>query len=565
MNVKWLVAPVSLLAGLGWFRKIARLAGVSAVASVTVSLARTHTNAALLMSDQVVGAVLRVTDGPVVRTHATASREVTIALGAEPRARVDERFLSVAIDSSLLVGGHWWSPNAEVEPGIGRRRVAPFDFGSARLRELAHELAPAYLRLGGTEADRIYYAMEGETPPSPPAPYELMLTRGEWDQAVSFARDAGFDLFFTLNAGPSSRDVDGRWQPDNAKRLLRYASDRQDRIAVLELGNEINAYWLAYGPLHQPDGATIAADGARLRSLAHQYFPTALLAGPGEFVWPRVGSPFASQTHVLDGLLESGGASAFDVLTWHYYPQQSRRCPVATRRASPTELLDPAFLDEISRWAGDIEAKRSARAPGLALWLGETGNAQCGGEPMVSDRFVSSLWWTDQLGLMAARGQQVMVRQALIGSDYGLLDSSTLEPRPDYFASVLYKRLMGSIALDVIRDDAGDPFVRTYAHCAAPRAGHAPGSATLLAINLHPSQSAEVHWAASSASEADIYQVTAPDLTSSRALLNGQTMVVSPGLPVSLEPERAAFSGSLRLPPASYTFAVVEAALAACR
>ena len=559
MNLKWLLAPAALLAGP--IRKLARFAGISALASLSVSFARAHTSAALHAGDAVLDTVLRMTHGPVLHTRPASLREVTVALGPGWRARVDDRFLSVAVDSSLAVGGHWWSPDGSVEPGLGRQRVEPFDFSSARLRELTRELAPGYLRIGGTEADRIYYDMDERHAAAPPAGYELVLTRAEWDGMASFSRETGLDLFFTLNAGPSARDAEGQWQTANAEHLMQYALSRGDRIAVLELGNEINAYWFGYGPRQQPDGATVAADGARLRTLASRYYPEALLVGPGEFYWPRVGSPFASQTNVLEGLLEAGGGAAFDALTWHYYPQQSRRCPLATRRASLSELLDPAFLDEISHWAGDIEAKRDAHAPGLPLWLGETGNAQCGGEPLVSDRFVSSLWWVDELGLTAARGQRVVVRQALVGSDYGLLDQATLEPRPDYFASVLFKRLMGPLALDVERNREGDPFIRTYAHCTP----HQPGKSTLLAVNLHRTEEAVVRFPQAANANADIYQVTAPDLISSHASLNGAPLQAVPGRGISLEPRSEPFSGELRLPPASYTFAVVDAGADACR
>jgi heparanase 1 len=561
--MKWFLTSLALATGLRAVRRIAQIAGVSALASLVFTLARAHTGSALRAADPVVSTVLRIIHGPVPRTPLSGRREVTITLAPEPRAKLDERFLSVAIDSSLLVGGHWWSPEADVEPGIGRRRVKPFDFSSARLRELTSELAPAYLRIGGTEADRIYYAVEEPSPQVPPA-YELVLTSSQWDGVTAFVKETALDLFFTLNAGPSSRDTEGRWQPDNAERLLRYAHARDDHIAVLELGNEINAYWFGYGPRQQPDGSMIAADGARLRALAQRYFPKALIVGPGEFFWPRVGSPFASKTHVLDGLLETDGGRAFDALTWHYYPQQSRRCPIATRRASPTMLLEPAFLDEVSRWADNFETKRDARAPGLPIWLGETGNAQCGGEPLVSDRFVSSLWWTDELGLLAARGQPIVVRQALVGSNYGLLDDASLEPRPDYFASVLFKRLMGTLALGVIRDLDGDPFVRVYAHCTPERARRKPGSSTLLAINLHATEHAAVNWRALAAADADIYEVTASELTSSQALLNGRPMLAPPGLALSLSPRRAKFSGVLDLPPASYTFMVVASDAGAC-
>jgi heparanase 1 len=472
---------------------------------------------------------------------------------------VDERYLSVAIDSSQLVGGHWWSPEGGVE-AIGRRRVPPVDLGRERLRDLAQALAPAYLRIGGTEADRIYYAVGDNGAEPPPPGYDLVLSSARWAELVDFAKSVGLDLFFTLNAGPSTRDEKGRWTTENAERLLRHASSRGDQIAALELGNEINGYWFTYGLSQQPDGTTVADDIEKMRAVATKWMPGALVVGPAEFYWPRVGSPFASRTHVLSGLFE-GRTPRLDAVTWHYYPVQSRRCPIATRRASPTELLDPSSLDEISRWADDVESK-SGR--GVPVWMSETGGAQCGGEPGVSDRFASSLWWMDELGVLARRGQPVVVRQTLLGSNYGLLDDATLSARPDYFASVLYKRLMGRVVLDAHRHAGGDPFLRVYASCTAERAGKRTGSITLLAINLHQHDQATVQLGGATGRSLERYQVTAPSLDSNEVLLNGQCLAPTSDAS-AMEPRQGRFDGALTVAPLSYELDVIDADWPACR
>ena len=86
----------------------------------------------------------------------------------------------------------------------------------------------------------------------------------------------------------------------------------------------------------------------------------------------------------------------------------------------------------------------------------------------MSDTFASSFWWVDQLGLLAERGHSVMIRQTLVGSDYGLLDDETLAPLPDYWVSLLWKQRMGAEVLEVWTDE---PDVRLYAHCDATGAG----------------------------------------------------------------------------------------------
>jgi heparanase 1 len=463
----------------------------------------------------------------------------------------------VALDTSQLLGGRWWSEDAtRVELGRGTGRTEPFDLSRSRLLTLARALAPAYLRIGGTEADHTYYARRAVD--TAPAPYELVLSMRRWDMLADFARAAGFSLFFTVNAGPGPRDASGAWTPDNAKILLRHARERGSEVAVWELGNEVDAHWFIHGPRSQATGQQYSEDLAMFRRVVRTYHPDARIAGPAVFYWPRMGQP----SEPIGGFLNrffAAGADAADIVTWHYYPQQSRRCPVATRRASATTLLDPVALDEVQRWAREIEGFVAMGAPHAEVWLGETGNAQCGGEPGVSDRHSGGLWWLDQLGLLAARGQRVMVRQTLAGSDYGLLDAATLDPRPDYFHSVAWKRLMGTRVLTV-RVSEGNAFVRSYAHCTAGR----DDAVTLLVLNVHPERSATVQLPPFDATRAKLYSIGAASLGSHRLTLNGQLWRLA-GVAVPLEP--AALRGSqLELPPASAAFVVYPSArAAACR
>ena len=179
----------------------------------------------------------------------------------------------------------------------------------------------------------------------------------------------------------------------------------------------------------------------------------------------------------------------------------------------------------------------------------------------MSDRFVSSLWWLDQLGLLALHEQKVVVRQALVGANYGLLDDTTLAPRPDYFASLLHKRLMGQAVIDVQRAPEADPFLRVYAQCAPVRNGHA--AVTVLAINLHEGERSVLKWPHAARHDVDCYQVTAPTLDSRVAFLNGIPMKFDGNLG-TFEPKRVRFDGAYPLPPVSYTFLNSDVDCAAC-
>ena len=72
-------------------------------------------------------------------------------------SEVDERYLSFCIDlGQIAEPTRFWNPD-----GSGETTGRPsYDFGRVRLRNLARALAPALLRIGGTEADRAYYALE---------------------------------------------------------------------------------------------------------------------------------------------------------------------------------------------------------------------------------------------------------------------------------------------------------------------------------------------------------------------------------------------------------------------
>lgn len=480
---------------------------------------------------------------------------VTLELD-EPVAQVDERFLSVAVDTSQVVGGHWWSKDAVVEVGVGAGLVEPYDFSRPRLRRLAAELAPAYLRIGGSEADVTFYDLSESPVSTPPEPYEFVMTRAMFDGLNQFALDLGFHVAFCLNAGPGPRDDQGLWGPDQARGLLEYTAGQGHPVKLWELGNEINGFPVMHGLDFVVDGQQYAADMAVARELVDDTMPGASLSGPSSAFWPLIGEMMA----VMPEFLSTGG-DLVDLITFHYYPQQSRRCPVASQPAGPDVMMEPDNLDEILVWLDGIEAGRDQHAPGTPIWLGETGNAQCGGEPGVSDAFAGGFWWLDQLGLMARRGVQVVVRQTLSGSNYGIIDDQTLEPRPDYWNSVMWKRLMGAKVLAAETGPQGDK-VRSYAHCTP---GDGAGSATVLIINLDRDAPVTVAFQGTTGDLGQVYAVTAPDFQGTEVRLNGTALgALSDGSLPDLEPESRRWKQTpfLELEPASYAFVVFPDAAA---
>jgi hypothetical protein len=224
----------------------------------------------------------------------------------------------------------------------------------------------------------------------------------------------------------------------------------------------------------------------------------------------------------------------------------------------------------VDRWAAEIERAARAHAPGAAVWLGETGSAQCGGEPGFSNTFADTLWWLDELGRVARRGQQVVVRQTLAGSDYGLVDDRTMQPNPSYWASWLWRNLMGTRVLDASFEPAS-PSLRAYAHCLRPGADRPSGGVVLLLINVHPDARVDVDLGALGGA-AKVLTLDAEGAEARKVRLDGAALELSPDGQLPPLPALTDFGpatsdrASLTLAPLSTAFVVLPyAGAAACR
>ncbi|NUM35891.1 MAG: hypothetical protein HUU50_15210 [Candidatus Brocadiae bacterium] len=436
---------------------------------------------------------------------------------SRPIANVDARYISFALDISQVVGGKWWNPKADkAEQGSGTHTSPIFDFSCHELDILVKELAPAYLRIGGSEADKVYYDLQEKTTTPIPSGYHSALTKKQWDSLHSFIKRNSLGLIFTLNAGPGNRNSDGTWLPDNSEALLKYSVQCSYIIDVLEFGNELNVFWYVHGRKHQVSVEQYAKDILAVKSLAKKHYPNVRLAVQGSAFWPVLGEPLSFFYGFTRESIKQCGPN-LDLFLWHYYPQQSRRGPMATRRACPGRLLSSYNLDEAAYWALEIGNMVNQYAPGKEIWLGETGNAQFGGEPGLSDVYLASLWWMDQSGLLAKSGNKVVIRQTLSGMDYGMIEEGTWMPRPDYWCSLLWKRLMGNT---VYHAHSSSSQCRVYVHD-HPKQKQAR---SFLCINLDHQRNAIASFPEFLSCEYEIFALNSKDIFGKEILLNGQKL-----------------------------------------
>jgi hypothetical protein len=254
-------------------------------------------------------------------------------------------------------------------------------------------------------------------------------------------------------------------------------------------------------------------------------------------------------------LLAASGPGV-DAFSYHHYGAASER---AVGTGMPMTSVEDALSEEwLARTDQTLEFYRhlcDEFDSGKPIWVTETADAACGGNPWAST-FLDTFRYLDQLGRLAKGGVKVVIHNTLDASDYGLLDGKTLTPTPNYWAALLWRKLMGTTVLE-----SGVPIqegLHLYAHSLR---GHRGGVA-LLAINNSRTQSTTVDLPV----PADRYTLTAKNLDDGQVQLNGQELRLGPNDGLPNLPGKRTQAGRVELPPASITFLAIpnaEAGLSA--
>ncbi len=489
-------------------------------------------------------------------------------------ATIDERFQSYNIEMVEVTGGRFWKPydapaeaskakaiqqpdttESDTDPSRFQYRP-PIDLTNPRLRKLAAALGPAYVRISGTWANTTYFQNSDDpAPPTPPQGFNGILTRRQWKGVVDFSRavDARIVTSFAISAG--TRDPAGVWTPNLAQQWLAYTKSIGGTIAAAEFINEPNIAMNGGGAPQDYTAAAFGRDFAVFRAFARQDAPGMLLLGPGGS-GEATPATVASMPALASAELLAATGPVFDAFSYHFYGAVSSRCASYGADATTTEA--EALSEE---WLGRAEVVevfysglRDRFEPGKPIWLTETAQAACGGDRWAST-FLDSFRYLNQLGTLARRGVQVNMHNTLAASDYALIDTRTYIPRPNYWAALLWRKLMRTTVLDPGSSPA--PTLHLYAHCLR---GH-PGGVALLALNTdkNKAQTIEVPVAA------ERYTLTALNLTDRVVLLNGNELKLGADDALPDLKGTATHAGKITFAPASITFlALPDARNASC-
>src|ERR1700719_5364945 len=488
---------------------------------------------------------------------------------------VDERFDSYNIEMVEVIGGRFWKPYgsttnkskaqepaphegftpAGIDPNLYRYR-ATIDLSNSRLRKLAAALSPAYVRVSGTWANSAYFQdSENAAPANAPSGFSGVLTREEWRGVIDFSHAVNAEIVTSVATGQGPRDAQGVWTSDQARHLFDYTKSIGGKIAATEFMNE-PTYAAMGGAPKGYDAASYGRDVAAFRTFLRKTAPDTLFVGPGSVGEGPFAMPMGGGVLKSEDLLHAAGP-VFDGFSYHLYAAATQRCASmgASSQTTAAAALSQDWLsrpEKIGTFYADLRDKFE---PDKSLWITETADVACGGNPWAAT-FLDTFRYLIQHASLAQRGVKVIMHNTLASSDYGLLDENTFAPRPNYWAALLWRRLMGTTVLDP--QIPSTPNFYAYAHCLRNHSG----GVALLVINADAQQVHEV----TLVPEAERYTLTAKQLQDREVQLNGKTLELNSDSDVPEFEGQRTRTGRISFASTSITFlAIPNASNSSCR
>ena len=483
---------------------------------------------------------------------------------------VDERLVSYNVEMTEVTGGTFWKAytDAQVEgteefPPIKDWLTAmgklqqwydPIDTTNPRLIKLAKDLGPAWVRVSGTWANKTYYDFDNKYEGKVPEGFQNVLTKQQWLNLLDFVRAIGGKLLVSIANCPGIHAADEPIPFDQADLLFRTSKEYGVPISAAEFTNEPNMMEVS----GLPKGYT-AADHARDHDLfgawLRENYPECLFGGPctvgdidinmgGD---QSAGGGIGSFTDlVTTAQLLGDYHNKLDVFSYHYYNGISERGAAMGGHWPFEAVLTEPYLAVAGDCARQYVPVRDKYVPGGQMWVTESGDAGCGGNTWGST-YADVPRTLNELGEFCTVTDGVIFHNTLASSDYGFLKHGTFDPRPNYFAVLLWNRLMGKTCYAVPEQKEEGKHI--YCHS---RKDGKDGFVYLVINNSHTQTTTlEIP------GEAEVYALTGNGKLRSRTmLLNGKELVLGEN---DALPELAGVkvTGKVEVAPGGCTFIVL--------
>jgi hypothetical protein len=288
------------------------------------------------------------------------------------------------------------------------------------------------------------------------------------------------------------------------------------------------------------NGASFAKDFAVFKEFVRTAAPEMKILGPsstGEGGILPSGLSISSES-----MLSAEPKPRFDIFSYHYYGTVSKRFAGIQK---PENALLNSWLSKTEIGLSYYQGLRDKYNPGIPIWLTETAEAACGGNPWAST-YLDCFRYLEQLGRLAKKGVQVVMHNTLATGEYALLDQNTFEPRPNYWAALLWNQLMGTKVFETgILTDGVDIFAHSLKNSSK-------GIAVLI---VNPNESG---YLIEIPSKAVKYLLTAEELQTKTINLNGEVLKLKPDETLPAIKGEKIRTGEVQLPPHSILFLSFE-------
>lgn len=491
--------------------------------------------------------------------------------------KINPMMMSYNIEFAEVTGGTFWKAYTPgqiagteefyVEPsteGIAAmykdlmQAYPPIDLYDEKLRSLARELGPVWVRVSGTWATKTYYDFDGTTNGKVPEGYLNVLTKEQWIGVLDFVKAVGGKLMISVANCPGLHSAHQPWNPREAEKIFSLSKAYGVPISAAEFANEPNIM----EDTGFPKGYT-PADYRRDQDLfvawVRKNYPDCLCVGPcttgGDNVpmgkdgaGQKSGGieQLAANTCSCADLME-GTKEPLDVFSYHYYNGVSERLAsvMPSGHWDAADAVTEPYLATALNFARAYAPMRDKYCPGGEMWVTESGDAGGGGDTWAST-YLDVLRTLNELGGFAAITDGVIFHNTLASSDYGFLARQVFDPRPNYFAVLLWNRLMGTTVYD-----SGEK-IREGAHVFAHSRKDGKDGVAYLIINNSTTDSTLVELP----KEAQRYTLAGQggNIRSTVMTLNGKPLVLDAqnGLP-EMKPETQP-AGTMELAPGTCTF-----------
>ena len=500
------------------------------------------------------------------------ANELKLSLDLQVIRTVDQRLMSYNVEMTEVTGGTFWKAytpaqvaGTEQFPPIrsladmgGIMQVyPPINLYDEKLRKLANEFGPVWVRVSGTWATKTYYDFDGTTNGVAPKGYQSVLTKKQWIGVLDFCKAINAKLLISVNNCEGLHKANEPWHPTQAELLFKTAKEYGVPVEAAEFMNEPNMLAFSGAPVGYT-GKDYVRDQDLFIKWVRENYPEVLLVGPctvameasndGGLDTANAGGivSMMGDNCTTDQLMD-GATQKFDVYSYHYYNGISDRLAsvMPSMHWSPSRTLSEEYL-AVPSISCKVSAKsRDRYVPNGQMWVTESGDAGGGGNSWAST-FMDVFRTLNELGTFATITDGIIFHNTLASSAYGFLEHGTFDPRPNYFAVLLWTKLMGETVYET-----NEP-IREGAHVFAHSRKDGKAGVAYLVINNSHTNTTKVELP----HEAEVYVLSAEHIRSEVMLLNGRPLVLNeknelPDLSGKKE------MGTIELAPETLTFIIL--------